>query len=104
MRISVEQIYDYDIKLRVPLGIRKGRMHFVENEGIITGNIEVLGNITSFKGSIRDGTIEIEGVLKTFIRENPYRGKGTVDDGVLKVMLYCRNDVYELIGYLRKEV
>lgn len=99
----MEQIYDYDIELRVPLGIRKGRMHFSENEGLVTGNIEVLGNVTVFKGSIRDGTIEIEGVLKTFIRENPYKGKGIIDECGLKVMLYCRNDVYELVGKLRKE-
>lgn len=100
----MEQIYDYDIELRVPLGIRKGKMHFVVNKGLLTGNIEVLGNVTGFKGSIRDGTIEIEGVLKTFIKENYYKGKGTIDDAGLKILLYCKKDVYELIGYLRKEV
>lgn len=93
----------YDIELNVPLGLRKGRMILnIKEDGTVTGNMDIFGNVTEFKGNVCNSSIEIEGVLKTIVRSISYKGNGRVTDKCIYMHLSGTNNIYELTGYLRQ--
>lgn len=93
----------YDIKIAVPLGVRNGTMRLEEQDGRITGTLCAFGKETALNGT-REGTrIQLEGTLKTAVREIAYQGEGSEQGEEIRLLLQCGRDTYELTGHLRSD-
>lgn len=89
----------YDIEMKVPLGIRHGRMKLEEHGGNVTGFIRILGNTTKFQGTMEDDWLTIRGELVICVRKIAYEGRGTMTEDSIQMYLQSKNSVYELTGH-----
>lgn len=93
----------YDIKLSVPLGIRYGTMLIEQNGSIITGEMRILGNKSSFYGRIHENHFSISGTLKSPLRVISYHGNGTMNGRLLTIQLQSEHSNYSLTGELHPD-
>ena len=89
----------YDIEMKVPLGIRHGRMQIEEQDGNVSGFIRILGNTTKFQGTIEDNWLTIAGEFVICVRKIAYEGCGTMTERDIQLHLQSKNSVYELTGH-----
>ena len=69
----------FNIIMHVPLGTRNGTLYFIEDNGKISGTLEVLGNKNFFTGTMKqDGFLKFSGRMKSFLRTFPYCAEGKI--------------------------
>ena len=77
---------NFNITMHVPLGCRHGTLCFTEEQSVIWGFLEVLGNRDSFTGTLtQTGHMEITGRMTSLLRSFSYIAKGTLRDTQLKL-------------------
>lgn len=89
----------YEIEMTVPLGVRTGTMIMEEQNGNVSGTMEILGYVTTFLGKIVKKRFEITGTLRTKMREIAYRGYGHLDGEEVWLQLESEKSVYEIRGH-----
>lgn len=92
----------YDIEMSVPLGIRHGVMSLSEQKGTVNGTFEIMGNTTTFTGTLENNEICISGKLDISVRKIAYQGVGTIEDEEIYMQLKNEKSVYRVKGFLRK--
>ena len=91
----------YTVQVKVPLGIRHGKMRLQINNGIIAGDLELLGSVEKVEGVLsKNGTIRLNGNLASPIRCIPFKGTGTMKDGAIHMKLVHGEADYQLTGNL----
>lgn len=94
----------YKVQVKVPLGIRKGKMWLQVNNGIIVGELELLGTVEKIEGVLsKDGAIHLKGNLASPIRCITYTGTGTIRNGTIQLKMENGRNIYLLTGVLLDE-
>ena len=76
----------FSITMHAPLGVRHGTMSFNEENSTIDGTLELLGNKSTFKGTItEDGTVEFSGKMTSRLHSFSYFANGTIIHSDLKL-------------------
>lgn len=85
--------YRYAVSMQVPLGIRLGRLVLYEQQGRLSGELEVLGHIEPLAGTIgTDGRCEIAGNIISAVRTIPYRAVGAIKGQVIHLTVHGEKD------------
>lgn len=90
---------EYRIEMKVPLGIRHGSMRYREENGNVTGIMNILGKTTEFSGLLRDKQMMISGELDIGIRKIVYTGYGMIEEGSLHMQIKDKERTYDLTGH-----
>ena len=93
----------YDVKLTVPLGLRHGELELDIQGDVVYGTIDILGYKTKVEGVLIKNRIQLQGVLKTKVRDIYYVGEGIINNETIEMQLRSGERFYNMIGYLRKE-
>lgn len=89
----------YRIVMKVPLGERPGEIHWKEEGGSVSGFLNIMGFKNAFRGSLLpDGIFEIEGSIKTLMRNIPFTAKGRIEGRFLTMALSEPRHTYTLKG------
>ena len=91
--------------MQVPIGERCGTMSWKEENGSLSGVLEIMehqnpfaGRITSGDGSGPEKTVVLEGKMVTPVREIPYTAEGYVTGGRITLRLQEPRHTYFIEG------
>lgn len=74
----------YQVKLRTPLGVKKGELVLQSQGEVLTGRMTVMGKENEIGPGIMDGdSFRFEGKMKTAVGELAYVCSGSVSGNVL---------------------
>ena len=93
----------YEVEMTVPLGVRRGVMLFEEQNGIVRGTIDILGNKTVFHGYMDEEHFTVTGELKTSMRSIDYTGHGKIVGNAIRIQLRHGYETYEMTGIEQKD-
>lgn len=89
----------YTVTLSVPLGTRDGKLCLQEDNGKVTGWLEVMNHRNPLSGTLsQDGTILLEGKIKTLINSIDYTASGTLCENKISLNVKAGKDVYSAVG------
>ena len=91
--------------MQVPIGERCGTMSWEEENGSLSGVLEIMGyqnpftgRITSGDGFVSEKTVVLEGKMVTPVREIPYTAEGYVTGGRITLQLQEPRHTYFIEG------
>lgn len=89
----------YDIRMRTPLGIKRGSMTVQRSGHTICGELNILKHSEPFLGIIGDdGECALEGKIVTLIRTFNYRATGKIGNDGLKLLVTDGKNILEITG------
>ena len=92
----------YDVELTVPLGLRYGELNLDIQGDVVNGTIDILGCKTKVEGVLVKNRIQLQGVLKTKVRDIHYVGEGIMSNETIEMQLRSGTRFYDMKGCLRK--
>lgn len=91
--------YEYCINMNVPLGIRKGTIILYENNGMLTGLLELFENSEPFSGRVyANGACNIAGKIVTLTKTIRYQAIGQMCSDWIKLNVYGKKEKFLLEG------
>lgn len=89
----------YEIKMTVPIGIRKGVITIDGDCGRIRGTLDILGHEQPFLGNIEnDGSCEFFGDLVSLRQTIPYHAKGKILNEFIQLEMYSERNIFYITG------
>jgi hypothetical protein len=77
----------YNITLSTPLGLKKGSLRFLNDNGNLSGSLVFMGNENPFTNGTSDGNnFEFAGVFSLGSKRFKYSVKGSTDGDTLKAI------------------
>lgn len=93
----------YDIRMRVPIGIRIGVMTMEVNDSDVSGILTVLGNSCAFSGKKdKQNHLEIRGTIQSLLKEIHYVASGSYTENELQLDLQSTNLHFQISGVKRQ--
>ena len=92
--------YRYAVSMQVPLGKRLGRLVLYESEGLLSGELEVLGHTEPLSGTIdMDGKCELTGIIVSAVRSIPYKAVGAIKERMIDLTVRGeKGDLFHISG------
>jgi len=93
----------YTITMRTPLGPKTGTMTLGNEDGIINGELNILGTRTECRGTVSEnGDCAMIGEIKTFMSSFRWQGTGKLTDDEITLVITSGKHRFSIKG-IRKE-
>lgn len=98
-KMNEQAVINYDVRLRTPIGLKKGQMTVTRNKGRISGTLDVLKHKEDFGGTIdEEGNCELSGKMVTLMQTINYDATGVMTDDRVELLLIDGCRVFEIKG------
>ncbi len=89
----------YDISMRTPIGKKHGFLIVNAENGVVTGELEIMDHSEPFHGVIdADGNCIISGNIVTLMRTVKYTASGTINDSSVELKVVAANHTFTVTG------
>ena len=92
----------YEVKMKTPMGLKKGELVLNQYGNVLTGTMVILGKETPIENGETDGEhIRFSGELKTPVGKVAFDCVGTIKDGALNAEAKTKKGNFILTGTLK---
>ena len=89
----------FNVSLLTPIGLQKGTITFVEQNGGLSGSIRTMGSTNLFRnGKMNGHSFEFSGILNLGFFNPKYIAKGTIDGNTLKAVATTDFGTFQING------
>ena len=89
----------YDISMSTPIGKKRGYLTVNTENGVVTGELEVMKHSEPFRGVIDgDGNCLISGSIVTLMRTVKYTAVGIIKESTVELRVTAANHTFEVRG------
>jgi hypothetical protein len=89
----------FKVSLSTPIGIKNGIIHFINQNGVLSGSIRAMSSENPFSGGKTNGdSFEFSGILKAGFSRFKYTATGTVAGDTLKATAHTKYGTMKITG------
>lgn len=89
----------FNVTLRTPIGPQKGVITFIDEKGLLSGSIRVMGINSPFRnGKMNGNSFEFSGNLNTGFIMIKYNAKGTIIGNTIKAIATTNSGTFQING------
>lgn len=89
----------YNVSLHTPIGVQKGTVTLMEENGALRGSIRAMGSTSTFQnGKVSGNAFEFSGILNAGFFNFSYTAKGTIDGDTLNAVATTNTGAFQIIG------
>ncbi|MFT9056435.1 MAG: hypothetical protein ABF449_07395 [Ethanoligenens sp.] len=89
----------FNVTLNTPIGLQRGTITFTDQNGVLSGSINAMGNTSYFDNGKADGNAFVfSGVLNTGLFKFKYTAKGTVVGDALQAVATSNSMTFQMKG------
>ena len=89
----------YKVTMRTPIGKKTGTIRLNNENGVLSGYIKAMGDISSFKyGRMKGNSFEFSGVLNAGFFHFDYQAKGQIDGNALTAVAATNFGNFQISG------
>jgi len=89
----------FKITLSTPMGLQSGIVHFIDDNGVLSGSLRAMGNENPFaNGRTNGSSFEFTGSLKTLFGKIDYTARGAVTGDTLQATAVTKFGLMQING------